>query len=262
MRRFGTGLILLVMSACAPTATDPELTPEADLPADQIISGTEFLTADTRALQADSFANPGFLWVDRGAGLFRAVPESGPACQSCHENGLGGVATRYPAIDAASGNLLNLEGRINQCRIDHQDLSPLPYESEDLLALTAYVANQSYGMPIAVDTTGPAAEYLAVGERYFRTRRGQFNLSCQQCHTETWGKQLRGDTISQGHGNGFPAYRLEWQSLGSLQRRLRDCDTGVRAEPLPYGDPLYVAVELYLAARAQGLDMESPAVRR
>lgn len=262
MRRFGTGLFLLALSACAPASTDIELTPEANLPVDQIISGTEFLTADTRALQADSFANPGFLWVDRGAALFRAAPESGPACQSCHDNGLGGVAARYPAIDAASGDLFNLEGRINQCRIDHQGTTPLPYESEDLLALTAYVANQSQGMPIAVNTAGPAEEYLAAGERYFRTRRGQFNLSCQQCHTETWGKQLRGDTISQGHSNGFPAYRLEWQSLGSLQRRLRDCDTGVRAEPLPYGDPVYVAVELYLAARAQGLEIESPAVRR
>jgi sulfur-oxidizing protein SoxA len=73
---------------------------------------------------------------------------------------------------------------------------------------------------------------------------------------------LRGDTLSQGHGNGFPAYRLEWQGMGSLHRRLRDCDTGVRAEPLPYGDPLYIAVELYLAARSNGLELESPAIRR
>ena len=91
---------------------------------------------------------------------------------------------------------------------------------------------------------------------------GTISLSCHQCHDENWGKRLRGDTISQGHGNGFPAYRLEWQTLGSLQRRIRDCDAGVRAEPKAFGDPTYIDLELYLSTRASGLNLESPAIRR
>ena len=94
------------------------------------------------------------------------------------------------------------------------------------------------------------------------TRRGQLNFSCQQCHDETWGKRLRGDTISQGHGNGFPAYRFEWEGFGSLHRRLYDCDTGVRAEPFPLGSQTYVDLEYYLAIRASGLPVESPGIRR
>lgn len=229
---------------------------------DEIVSGSVFLTAETRALQADDFANPGFLWVDHGEALFSEAPPTGPACASCHADGLAGVAATYPAYDSDTGTVLNIEGRINQCRAKHQGASGLDYESDELLSLTAYVANQSRGTPVSVDTSGSARTVYEEGARYFRTRRGQFNLSCQQCHTENWGKRLRGDTLSQGHGNGFPAYRLEWQSMGSLHRRLRDCDLGVRAEPLPYGDPLYIAVELYLAARAEGLEVESPAVRR
>ena len=100
------------------------------------------------------------------------------------------------------------------------------------------------------------------GRAYFYTRRGQLNLSCSNCHNQNWGKQLRGDTISQGHGNGFPAYRFEWQNIGSLHRRFRDCDMGVRAEPLPYGSATYIALELYLAERSKGLTVETPAVRR
>eukprot|EP00439_Symbiodinium_sp_Y106_P089636 s1_g2172.t1 len=219
-------------------------------------------TADIEALQDDDFANPGFLWVDQGQTLFNDAGDAAASCASCHDEGLAGVAATYPKIDERSGRLLNLEGRINMCRTRHQELAPLAYESNELLSLSAFVANQSRGHPTKVSVEGAAQSHIENGRRYFTTKRGQFNFSCQQCHTENWGKQLRGDTISQGHGNGFPAYRLEWQSLGSLHRRLRDCDLGVRAEPLPFGDQTYVDVELFLASRAAGLVGESPAVRR
>ena len=259
MRRLcGTALAALLPACTAPS--EPHETSE--LAAEDIVSASVFLTEETRALQADTFANPGYLWVDRGEALFSDAPRTGPACITCHEDGLSGVAATYPAYDEKLGRVLNLEGRINQCRQTHQGEAAWAYESEELLSMTAYVANQSLGLPVSVDATGPARATYEAGKVYFVTRRGQFNLSCQQCHTENWGKRLRGDTISQGHGNGFPAYRLEWESLGSLHRRLRDCDTGVRAAPLPYGDPLYVAVEFFLAARSDGLELESPAIRR
>ncbi len=254
--------LILALAGAAGCERANQSAHDAVLKQDDIRSGYTFLTAETQALQDDEFANPGLLWVDRGEDLFQSTAETDASCASCHANGLRGVAARYPAVDPVSAQLLNLEGRINSCRTEHQGLPPLAYESDELLGLTTYVAQQSAGMPTAVQTSGAANTAYQRGRDYFLTRRGQFNLSCQQCHTEHWGKQLRGDTLSQGHGNGFPAYRLEWQSLGSLQRRLRDCDTGVRAEPLPYGDKTYIALELYLAARSQGLELESPAVRR
>ena len=249
--------IAALLAACPPSPTT-----DADLPAADIQSGYAFLTAETQAMQNDSFANPGFLWVDLGSDLFESAADGAPSCVSCHSEGLAGVAATYPAIDEASGDLLNVEGRINRCRIRHQNLPALAYEGGELLALTAFIANQSAGTPISVSTTGASASHYRNGRDYFYTRRGQFNLSCHQCHDQNWGKRLRGDTISQGHGNGFPAYRLEWQTLGSLQRRIRDCDSGVRAEPKAFGDPAYIDLELYLSSRASGLEMESPAIRR
>ena len=234
-------------------------------PPQPLMSGSEFLQADTKALQDDDFANPGFLWVDQGAGLFKAASGQSKACSACHsdeERPLSTAAGRYPAIDEQSGELVNLEGRINLCRTRHQGLQPLDYESDELLSLTAYVASLARGTPVSVDTSGGAASWYDRGEAYFYTRRGQYNLACTQCHDDNWGKQLRGDTISQGHGTGFPAYRLEWQTLGSLHRRLSDCDAGVRAEPYPLGSDEYLAVELYLAKRAEGLTVEAPGVRR
>ncbi|MEL6245217.1 MAG: sulfur oxidation c-type cytochrome SoxA [Pseudomonadota bacterium] len=259
MIRLAIAFAGLLLAACG--SKDEPAFPQLD--AATIQSGSVFLTEETRSLQADSFANPGMLWVDRGAALFSSSQGVSAACSACHDGeSMVGASVRYPTIDQASGTLINIEGRINLCRERHQDAPTLAYESENLLALTAYVAAQSNGMPYSETLSDPETEHFAIGETYFHTRRGQLNLSCSQCHTLNWGKNLRGDTISQGHGNGFPAYRLEWQSLGSLHRRFHDCDVGVRAEPMDAGSETYTALELYLRVRSGGLESEAPAVRR
>jgi sulfur-oxidizing protein SoxA len=261
MRRGCLAVAVLLLSACGDAEPGPA---RADLDRDTRASGYAFLTRETQREQDDEFLNPGFLWVDRGARLFDSAEAVRASCASCHDAGgskLDGVAARYPRIDEATGKLTNLEGRINFCRIRHQEAEPLAHESEDLLALSAYVASLSRGVPVALEADERLDPYYEKGRDYYFTRRGQLNLACHHCHDRNWGRALRGDTISQGHGNGFPAYRLEWQTLGSLHRRFRDCDTGVRAEPRPLQSEDYLALELYLATRASGLAVESPAIR-
>lgn len=229
-------------------------------------SGIEFASADVRKLQADDFANPGMLWVMRGEKLWRKpAGNSGKSCASCHHDArdsMKGVAARYPAIDPAAARLVNLEGRINTCRSRHQDTEAFRYESEELLALTAYVAQQSRGMPANVVIDWQNRRNFERGRDFYYRRLGQMNLSCAHCHEQNWGRLLLNDTISQGHGNAYPIYRLEWQNMGSLHRRFRSCYYGVRAEMLPAGSPEYLDLELFLAWRAQGLPIETPGVRR
>ena len=93
------------------------------------------------------------------------------------------------------------------------------------------------------------------------TRQGQLNLACRHCHQDNAGRMLRGEQVSQGHGNGFPAYRLEWQTLGSLHRRFKACSAGVRAHMYDYGSDEYLALEVYMGARSNGLKIETPAIR-
>ncbi|HUH92149.1 MAG TPA: sulfur oxidation c-type cytochrome SoxA [Casimicrobiaceae bacterium] len=239
-------------------------TQERSLPLGALRSGIEFAGEDVRTMQADDIANPGFLWVERGEALWRD-DQGGASCASCHGEAAGsmrGVAARYPAYDSAAGAVLDLEARINACRANHQQAQPFPRESEELLALTAYVATQSRGLPIAVRIDGPARASFERGRALYTTRHGQMNLSCAQCHEQNWGRRLYAETLSQGHGNAFPAYRLEWQRLGSLQRRIRACFFGVRAEMPPSGAPELTDLELYLAWRARGLPIEAPGVRR
>lgn len=156
---------------------------------------------------------------------------------------------------------MDLQGRVNACRVRHQQAPALPFESEELLGLVAYVANQSRGLPIAPNADARLTPFRERGKTLYETRLGQLNFACAQCHDDRWGERLGSSQIPQAHPTGYPIYRLEWQGLGSLQRRFRNCLTGVRAEPFPYGAPEYVELELYLMDRARGMPLETPAVR-
>jgi len=252
-------LLAAGFALAAVTAAFAEIAPEARR------SGDDFVSPEIRAMQNDETANPGMLWVLQGETLWaRKAGAAARSCQDCHGDAVAsmkGVAARYPAFDAGLARPLDLEQRINRCRTEHQRAEPLAWESEDLLALTAFIARQSRGLPIAVATGPELRPFLDLGKELFRQREGQLNLSCSQCHDDNWGKRLAGSVIPQGHPTGYPIYRLEWQSLGSLQRRLRGCMTGVRAQPFDYGAPQAVALELYLVERARGMPMDAPAVR-
>jgi sulfur-oxidizing protein SoxA len=236
-----------------------------EIPQGQRRSGYNFMAPETRAMQDDDTANPGMLWVLDGEALWKSkAGTTGKACADCHHDartGMKGVAARYPAFDKALGRPVNLEQRINLCRAQNQRATPLPYESRDLLALTALVAQQSRGIAIEPNADPQLEPFIARGRELFMQRQGQLNLGCTNCHDDNWDKRLAGSAITQGHPTGYPLYRLEWQSLGSLQRRLRNCITGIRAQTYDYGAPELVGLELYLMARARGMPLEAPAVR-
>ncbi len=245
----GAAALLLLLAGAGTLSVAAELRPSR-----------EFLSPELRAQQDDPSRHPGWLWVDEGEALWRQGERS---CQSCHGDigSMAGVAARHPVV-AEDGALLNLEGRIERCRTQHQAQPAFGYESEALLSLTAAIALRSRGMPVSVAVEGPAAAFLEEGRRLYTERQGQLNLACGQCHDSNVGRRLRGDVISHGRGTGYPAYRLEWNGLGSLHRRLRACSLGVRATQFSLGSPEYLALELYLADRARGLPMEAPGLRR
>ncbi len=227
-------------------------------------SGADFLTPDTRALQDDDFLNPGLFAVEEGRALWNRVEgTAGQACASCHaEADMRGVAARYPVFDPVTGGLVDLPGRVNAMRADHMGAPDLPRESQAMLALTAFLGFQSRGVPMAVETDGPARPFFEAGREDWFRRRGQLNLSCAQCHDDLAGRRLRGDTISQGQVNGMPFYRLMWRTMASRHRMFEWCETSLRAEPRAAGSAEYLALELYVAWRGRGLPVETPAVRR
>lgn len=221
-------------------------------------SGFDFMTPENQAMQRDDFSNPGMLSIAEGERSWQG------ACAGCHgeaRQSMRGVATRYPQIDKRSGRLIDLQERINLCRQEQQSAAPFAYESPELLALTAYVAHQSRGLAVAPASDAKLDAHRRSGEALFQRRLGQLGLSCAACHQARSGLRLGGSVIPQAHPTAYPLYRLEWQALGSLQRRLRNCMIGMRAEPFPYGAQEMIELEAYLMSRAKGLAIETPGVR-
>ena len=250
---FVTAMLLLFITTPAQPQADPRR------------SGFEDMSPQTQAMQRDDAANPAMLWVQDGAALWERAPAA-PAkpCAGCHgaaATAMRGVAARYPAFDAINKRPINLAQRINRCRERQQQQPAFAHESQELLALESYVAHASRGLPVAPPDDPRLLPFRGRGESLYRQRIGQLDLSCALCHDERAGLRLGSSVIPQAHANGYPLYRLEWQGLGSLQRRLRNCMTGVRAEAFAYGAPALVELELYLAWRDRGMPVEAPAVR-
>lgn len=236
-----------------------------EIPNPERRSGYDFMSRETRAMQDDDAANPGMLWVKDGEALWSTKAGSaGHACFDCHGDArvsMKGVAARYPAYDAVRRRPVNLEQRINICRTGQQKAPAFAFESGNLLALSAYLGQQSRGLPIEVTIDERSKPFLEAGREIFNRRQGQLNLSCAHCHDDHWDQRLAGNPITQANPNGYPLYRLEWQGLGSLERRLRNCLSGTRTQAYDYGSPEFVDLELFLMWRSRGMKMETPAVR-
>ena len=226
-------------------------------------SSFAIMSPQTQAMQNDPAQNPATFWIMDGQTIWQTpAGKSNKSCAQCHgdaEQSMKGVAASFPKM--VNHTLLNLEGQINMCRTQRQEAKPFLHESKEALSISTYIGTQSKGMPITVTHSPELDKHLQAGQKIFEQRMGQLNLSCAQCHAERPGLKLAGNPIPQAHPTGYPIYRLEWQTVGSLERRLRNCMNGVRAEPFSFESQEIVDLELFLLWRARGMPIETPAVR-
>jgi L-cysteine S-thiosulfotransferase len=257
------GLISLLAIVFSGTAVS------ADWPTDPKLSGNAFLTPGLLKLQNDAQNSPVSLWLDKGAALWTDAA-GGPSCQSCHGavETLKKSAATFPRIiskPAGATSLVNLEDQIAACSA-RDGREAFKAEEDEVLALSALLHNAAKGMPIDVKAPAQHGDIwqarLSRGSTLFSTRLGRINLACVHCHDQNIGRQMRLDVVSPGHPTGFPIYRMSWQRLGSVERRLRACYSGVQAVLPAPGDADLRDLELYLKVRANGMLIDGPSVRR
>ena len=233
--------------------------------AQALLSGNQFLTPQLQAMQQDADVNPITLWVEKGQALWAKQ------CQSCHQapESLRTSAAEHPRLVTRhnSTRLVNLEDQINVCR-QRAGQSPKGLEDDDTLSLSALLHSVAKGQAIQVKAPAEAASQprwqaeLAQGAQLYATRIGRLNLACVHCHDGKVGANLRAEVVSPGHPSGFPIYRLNWQNMGSIDRRLRACYSGVQATLPAPGSPSLRQLELYLKVRASGMPLDGPSIRR
>lgn len=231
---------------------------------DEVMSGWLFRGTETRAMQRDDFDNPGMIFVDKGQDSWNAVEGTeGKSCASCHgaSEDMAGVRPVYPKFNETAGEVRTLEMQVNDCRENQMGADKWKYTGGSMANMTALLASVSRGMPVNVAIDGPVQSTWDEGKELYYARTGQLELSCANCHEENYGNMIRADHLSQGQINGFPTYRLKNTKLNSVHARFKGCVRDTRAETYKPGSSEFVALELYVASRGNGLSVEGPSVR-
>ncbi len=248
--------IKIVTKAPAPAHLDGAL--------DEVISGWHFRADGTQAMEMDDFDNPGMLAVETGEELWNTVEGSeDKSCASCHGDSasMAGVKAVYPKWNDAAEEVYTIQMQVNDCRENRMGAEPWKTDKGGSIPMEALLASVSRGMPVNVAIDGPAQATWEHGKELYYTRTGQLDLSCASCHEDNYGNMIRADHLSQGQINGFPTYRLKNAKLNGAHSRFKGCIRDTRAETYSPGSPEFVALELYVASRGNGLSVEGPSVR-
>ncbi|WP_333846565.1 sulfur oxidation c-type cytochrome SoxA [Phaeobacter italicus] len=232
---------------------------------DEVMSGWHFRSDETQALQMDDFDNPAMVFVDQAMDTWTTAEGSAEkSCASCHddvEDSMAGVRAVYPKWNEAAGEVRTLAMQINDCRENQMGAEKWKYTGGKMSAMEALISVQSRGMPVNVAIDGPVQSTWEQGKELYYTRTGQLELSCANCHEDNYGNMIRADHLSQGQINGFPVYRLKNTKLNTAHARFKGCVRDTRAETYSPGSAEFVALELYVASRGNGLSVEAPSVR-
>lgn len=231
---------------------------------DEVLSGWLFREDDTRDMERDDFDNPGMIFAAKAEDTWNAADgAAGKSCADCHgaSSEMSEVRPVYPKWNEEAGEVRSLEMQINDCRENRMEAEPWKYSSGEMIDMTALLASVSRGKPMNVAIDGPAQSTWEQGKEMYYTRYGQLELSCANCHEESNGLMIRADHLSQGQTNGFPTYRLKNTKLNSAHGRFKGCIRDTRAETFEPGSPEFLALELYVASRGNGLSVEGPSVR-
>jgi len=232
---------------------------------DEVFSGWIFRKDETQAAQMDDFDNPGMIFVDIAMDAWNTVEGTeGKSCASCHgdvEESMAGVKATYPKWREDAGGVRSIDMEINNCRTTRMGAEPWKLTKGKMTAMNALITLQSRGMPVNVAIDGPAQSMWERGKEMYYTKTGQLEMSCANCHEDNYDMFIRADHLSQGQINGFPVYRLKNAKLNSVHARFKGCVRDTRAETYKPGSEEFLALELYVASRGNGLSVEGPSIR-
>jgi len=246
------------------------ITTKTDAPAhldgvfDEVMSGWHFRSDETQAMEMDDFDNPGMIFVEDAIETWNtAEGTEGKSCADCHgaPEDMAGVKPTYPKWNAAADQVFTLQMQVNDCRVNRMGAEAWKTDKGGSIPMEALLSSVSRGLPMNVAIDGPGRETWEKGKEIYYTRYGQLQLSCANCHEDNYGNMIRADHLSQGQVNGFPTYRLKNTKLNGAHSRFKGCIRDTRAETFSPGSPEFIALEMYVASRGNGLSVEGPSVR-
>jgi sulfur-oxidizing protein SoxA len=172
----------------------------------------------------------------------------------------------YPYFDEEKKEVVTLTSAINKCLTDAGEKA-WNEKKGDMPKLQAYIANESKEAGKEVDikiASAAAAEAYERGKEYYYSQRGYLKLSCATCHVQGAGKRVRNESLSQllGHTTHFPVYRLKWQDLGTLERRMEGCVKDQGQNPPKTNSVEMKELLYFMAYMSNGMKIDGPDLRK
>ena len=238
-----------------------------DIPFSEYANGIYAIDQDARDQWQEIEEFPPYEFaVEQGESLWQESFSDGKSYSDCFENSKNGVRQNYPEFDSQTGEVITLAKAINHCRKKHGQKT-LEFGSEQMLALSAFMAFESRGESFDISVPGDDARAVAAyeeGKRFYYTKRGQLNLSCADCHVVSVGQYIRADRLSAslGHPTHFPVYRSKFGNMLSLHQRFAGCIRDVRAKPFELQSTEYRTLEYFLTYMSNGLEVNGPGARK
>lgn len=202
--------------------------------------------------------------IDEGEALYTKKFANGNSLATCFPDPA--VAGNYPYFDDKKKDVVSLTSAVNDCLRDNGEKEWNTQKGE-MASFQAYLANASTeaGKKFDIKIQNEAAQKAYEnGKEFYYTQRGYLKMSCATCHVQGAGQRVRNEKLSTltGQITQFPVFRLKWDSLGTLERRLSGCvvDQG----QVPPKDESTQMKELiyFMAYMSNGMSIDGPDIRK
>jgi len=176
------------------------------------------------------------------------------------------LSVEYPKFDDKLEKVVTLTVAINDCLKANSE-KPWGLKKGKMADLEAYFATVSTEagkkVHIVIQSEAAAKAYEA-GKKAYYSQRGYLKLSCATCHVQGTGKRVRNEYMSPllGHTTHFPVYRLKWQGLGTLERRIEGCNKDEGENPHKVGSVWMSNVLYFMAYMSNEMPIDGPAIRK
>lgn len=192
-----------------------------------------------------------------------------------------GAYAQLPRYFADTDKVMDLETRLVYCMVELQgldaaEITAKPFTSRgepqtDLEKLAAYISGLSKGMPVNIDLNQPQTKLAyELGKKMFFYRSGPYDFGCTTCHGQS-GKRIRlqalpnlmpGSEDADNVYTTWPGYRISQGSVRTFEWRMRDCGRQQRMPEMTFGSDIAIGLITYLAAEANGAEMDAPGLKR
>ena len=250
-----------------PYATDSELKNdyEKNLKHDDFNIGTYSYSKDAKSqYEALKEMPPYESDIETGEALYNKKFANGNSFATCFPDPA--VTNMYPYFDEKKKDVVTLTSAVNDCLRDNGE-KEWDTKKGDIANLQAYLVNatteagKKFDIKIQSEAAKKAYEN---GKEFYYTQRGYLKMSCATCHIQGAGQRVRNEKLSPlvGQITQFPVYRLKWESLGTIERRLSGCIVD-QGQVAPKDESTQMKELIYFIAYiSNGMAIDGPDIRK